>query len=1287
MKIKKEDIQNILPLSPMQEGMLYYSIRGGENSAYFEQMNFEVEGEFCFNSFQTAAELLIKNNDILRTVFIYEKVKRPIQVILKNISNDITFEDLSEGVDAGTASIIGNYILNDRENKFNLSQPPLLRIKVFKLTSKKHKIILSFPHIIMDGWCLGALQEELFSFYSAAAAGGNITIKPKAQYSSYIEWLEKRDKNAELIFWEKYLSGFEKPVFICANQASNKNDYSLKQHRIRLDRNIFIGLKDYLNKNGFTFQPFIFAVWGILIGRYTNTRDIIFGSTVSGRNLPVKDIEKIIGLFINTIPIRIRFSGAMRFSAFLKTISAECADLKKFECCPLADIQTRSLKGALFDHLFIDQGYLYDNTAAEENNYKLKFSSGELYEHTEYNLVVTSTLGNDCEFLFNWNANIFDEPYILKMQERLFNIIEKIVETPDVEIRRLPFIENIESSYLTGKKVEVNPATALDMFYKQATDNKYGIAAVYKETRLTFEQVNQRAAILAEKIYSKFMPEKNNIIGIMLEPSSDILISIIAVWKLGCFYLPLDPNNPEERLKYIINDSCPACVLTYKNNEQFDYPVFFIDDSVYSDFDEKKLKYEFTNLCDAAYIIYTTGTTGRPKGVQLSQRNLANYIQWFGDYYSVRQKDSSILLASYAFDLGYTSLFGVVMNGGCIHFIDEANRRDFYELADYISKNEITVLKMTPSMFGGLIAINDVIFKSEKISLILLGGEELQKKEIEKFYRLNKTAVIANHYGPTETTIGSISIQLDENTLSKCSEGAPVIGKPVFNTEIYILDDDLNPVPENVAGEIYIGGAGLSLGYLRNDGLTEQKFITHPVNGTQIYKTGDSGKICDGLVYFHGRSGSFIKIRGYRVEPLEIESAILKNEKIFEAAVVLKKNALNSENDLAVYYKAAAELSSEEIRNFLKKYIPEYMIPRYFFKLEIMPLTPNGKLDRNYLAALEIEKNDIIADRKIELPADEAEKKLAAIFSEILTLSEIGVNDDFFQLGGHSIKAVYAVSSINKEFKTSLKIRDIFENTKISELKKLIMSSDNLENQRDYIILKKAGNNHKNYFFMPPVSGTSLIYKQMIDASDEKINAYGFQCRGFDSDRKFFENITEMSENFSEEIIMIQKTEIINIVGYSMGGLVALKVAEILEKKGFRTRLMLIDCSPFVEDFKEYLTDGLEDFSDFEKFKNIFLESETELKNSMPRLINLVKKNVELIKKFAVTAKLNSDIYAVQAGGNQVTAGMERIKNLTIGSFYFIEIPGEHYEIFEHENIKNIALEFCAFTDWNSDMN
>lgn len=1055
-------------LTPLQEGILFHSIIDEGNETYIEQASFDIKGTLDKDLIEQSLNKLVERYDVLRTVFSYTNVKKALQIVLKQRKAKIDYQDISNMNEGDKQLFLETFMEEDRKKGFNLTKDILMRLAVFKTQEKSYKIIWTFHHIIMDGWCIGVIMQEFFEIYSSLVNNKPIRLKSVQPYSKFIKWLENKNTEAALSFWETYLKDFNKKSII-PHQIKKDVLTPFKQEEFvfNLASDVSEKLKAVADDNAVTLSIVFQAIWGILLQKYNDTQDAVFGLVVSGRQAEIAGIQDMVGLFINTIATRVRSSKETQFSDMIKEMQEAAVTSSQYDYVQLGEIQKRSSVGqGLIDTLFVYENYPVDKMVSSTDVIKelqLEVSNMQMYEKTNYDFNILIGMGEELEIRFKYNASLYSKEFIKNLKGHIDTIIEQVISNPDIRVSEIEILTTREKNEIlytfNDTKAEYDRhKTLYQVFEEQAKKTPENIAATFNDNYLTYQGLNEKSNQLA-RVLRSYGVKKGSIVGIMTQRSLEMIIGIMGILKAGGAYLPLDPSHPKERLEYVLKDSKTNILLTSKelisktnitfNGEMID----LYDNSLYNG-DRSNLVPVNTSK-DLAYVIYTSGSTGKPKGTLIEHFSVINRINWMQKKYPITENDRILQKTPYTFDVSVWELFWWSFVGGSVCFLKPEGEKDPECILNTIYESKATVMHFVPSMLNAFLEYideNEDLYKAQSLRQVFASGEALGALQVKKFNALlNKRfeTKLANLYGPTEATV--------DVSYFDCSIGEEFdiipIGKPIDNIHLYIVGKDMKLQPVGIPGELCISGDGLARGYLNRPELTKEKFVSNPfISDTRMYRTGDLARwLPDGNIEFLGRIDHQVKIRGNRIELGEIEAELLKVPAVKEAVVIAKQEE-GKDSSLYAFMVSDKELEDLNVKEYLLGKLPEYMIPSFFIKLDKIPLSPNGKADRAALMAKALvfnEKTEYVNPRNIE------EEKLVELYSKILNAQDIGVKDSFITLGGDSIKAIRLFSLINKELNTHIKIKDIYQYPVIEDLARYIRSNINDEEYNRILSVKQ----------------------------------------------------------------------------------------------------------------------------------------------------------------------------------------------------------------------------------------
>jgi len=1017
----EKEIEKIYSLTPLQEGLLYHYLLDPSSTNYILQSSYSASQEMCEDRVEQALELLSLKYDVLRTVIVYEELKTPKQVVLKERSPEFESIDL-RGKDLNQqADEISLLIDTHLKRGFDLQKDTLLRVKYIRLGEGRSKLVWTMHHIVIDGWCTPLIMGSFNQFYEALNRGeryeslkGALLRESKAEYRSFVDWLSRQDVEEGYNYWDNLLDGYEGESEVKGLRGGEESEDESLTERITLGKELTERLQEVALESDVTISTIVETVWGILLQQLNQTEDVVFGKVVSGRGADIAGIESMVGLFINTIPLRMSTSSETTFRELIRGVQEQNNESSVYDYCSLVEIQNRtSQKEELIKTIYVFQNYLTEHEEFNGDREEVLMSLDFAREQTSYPLTMSAHIGVEglaVELMYLTDS--FSSEDVKGLLGKLLNVIEVISHNPDHFVSLLPLATKEEEDLILGEFNDTTvdyprEKTVVELFEEQVEKTPDHIALVFEDEEVTYREFNRRVNILAHKLRGLGVGP-DDYVGIMTERSIEMLIGIYGIIKAGGAYVPLDPSYPEERVKYMLDDSKPKVVLTYQCEVETLIPVIDLGEAnIWKGNDEDPIR--VNKASDLLYCLYTSGTTGRPKGVMIEHQGLINRVLWMQNRYSLNDQDTILQKTTYTFDVSVWEILWWSFVGAKVVMLEPEGEKDPHVISQAIEKHGVTTLHFVPSM---LKVFTGWLKEKERAMLLSLkyvfaSGEALSTGAVNEFNetvrKQNKKVSLINVYGPTEASI--------DVTYFDCGDNHDIIpiGRPISNIQLYILNDDAL-CGIGIPGELRIAGDGLARGYLNLPELTAEKFVDNPYGEGKLYRTGDLARwLPDGNIEYLGRIDDQVKIRGFRIELGEIENAIRELEGVKDCVVITREDSLG-EKALYGYVISNNELSMSEIRESLGKTLPDYMVPPYLMQIDSIPVTKNGKLDRRSLPEIELKSGVAYI-----APRNEKEEILCSVFGEILGIkTEIGINDNFFILGGDSIKALRIVSKLRE---------------------------------------------------------------------------------------------------------------------------------------------------------------------------------------------------------------------------------------------------------------------------------
>ncbi|MRX56179.1 amino acid adenylation domain-containing protein [Bacillus idriensis] len=974
---------------------------------------------------ERAIQLVISRHGSLRTAFEFQDNE-----LVQRIYEDVPFELEYKNGDGSELSEYTEAFVRP----FDLHHAPLIRAKLIKVSDELHFFLCDVDHIAVDGSSIGILMNEIISGYT-----GNNLPEIKAQYVDFTIWQNQRIRSKEMKNQEDYWlnvfhdnpTALDMPTDVPrAAQMSNEGD----AFSFELSEELTALAKEAAAEHGVTLFMLLFSVYNIMLAKYAKRDDIVVGVPSAGRKL--EEVQDTIGLFINTLALRTAPNQDKIFSDYLKEVKEHAIESYKHEEYPFEMLLNKlklpidRSRNPLFDVQFISQNFSNETVSAGE----LQFTPIEpKMEAVQVDLTaIWYEQYGKLKFHFEYSTQLFNRDTIKRLATYYENILSEVISDGARPIAKIPMITNEEKQQSVyswnNTVVDFNKGKLIhELFEEQVERTPEKIAAVYNNQSLTYRSLNNKANQLARyMLHCNLEPEQ--IVGISVDRSLEMLIAMLAVLKTGAAYIPIDPSDPIDRISYFIKDSGLKLLLTDHKQE-----INLVNIPIINVTDEKVYIGDGSNLMltlnpnSLAYIIYTSGTSGTPKGVMVEHTNVENYINAFKKEFVLTEDDVVLQQASYTFDASVEEIFPILTIGGKLIVVSRNNLLDINLLESVINEHQVTLISTSPLILNELNKFQTF----PTVKTYISGGDVLREAYVTNLMNNSK---VYNTYGPTEATVCCTYYQLSESNANPLP-----IGRPIANVAVYILDDDMNVMPINVPGEICISGKGVARGYLNNPDLTNSKFVLNPWKKESLmYRTGDIGKyLPDGNIQYLGRVDDQENIRGYRIEPAEIEVQLLKHENINDA-IVINQEIHSGLKELCVYFVSEQNLSAYELTAYLSRTLPKYMIPTSFIKVDTLPLTSNGKVDRKSL---------INVGEKVETgltfvkPTTPLEVRISDFWSQVLKKEKIGILDDFFLIGGQSLLATKLVYLINQEWALNMTLRDFFQAGTIKGLADIIEKS------------------------------------------------------------------------------------------------------------------------------------------------------------------------------------------------------------------------------------------------------
>ena len=1029
-------LEDCYPQTPLQQGLWFQSQYAQGQGFYHVQIVLRIEQDLRVDLFSQSWAQVIRRHPILRTSFWETPDREPLQLVWRQIPVPLEVRDWRAESPQRQQERLAEYVRQERVRGFEPHEIPQWRMLLARTADEDYRFVLSAHHAILDGWSNGLLLSEVVACYDALINGSQAAVPPARPYRDYVAWLREQDLRQAEDYWRGIMAGVEQATPLSVEkkrelEVQGAQDLAAPgMVSLSLSDEETIGLQKLAQEHQLTLNTVLQGCWALLLSRYGRSRDVVFGSVVSGRPPEFEGAERMVGLFINTLPIRVAVPDDTRCLGWLQQLQEQNTQLRQYEYSPLIRVQQWSgipADGQLFDSLFVFENYPLetDDTAA------LRFSVIDAEERSHFPLNVVINPGERLGISMLYDTRRFDGQTVERMLAHMRQICREIIASPQMRLADLRMLDSDERTRIldewnTSTVTDTGPEYLHELIEAQALRTPDAIALVYEEEQLSYAELNSRANQLAHALQARGVgPEV--LVGLCLERSVEVLVGLLGILKAGGAYVPMDPHHPPERLAFVIQDAGLRLVLTQSHLAAAlpadSVPALCLDTDWPSIAGQPR-RAPATALTpdNLAYIIYTSGSTGLPKGVMVAHRCLNHVVPWQREHPCFTRPQRVLQVASYTFDFSVWEILMPLLTGGTLHI----PRHDLHmigtDLRDVLVERAIENLNFTP---GALATLPHTDLPH--LRTLVVGGEAYSA-DLVRTWAPGRT--FFNVYGPTESTIFATGTPIDEKL------DVLHMGRPITNVEMYILDSVMRPVPVGVPGELYIGGAGITRGYLNRPELTAERFVANPFGGaagSRLYRSGDLVRyLPDGNIEFVGRVDGQVKVRGFRIELGEIEAVLGQHAQVRNCAVLVLPEG--SSQRLVAYVEpepGAGELT-EALRGYLGKKLPRYMVPAAIVCLDRLPLNQNGKIDRRALPLPEETPAAVLDERA--LPRTRSEALLVTIWEQVLGRTPIGIFDDFFTLGGHSLLAVQVVARIRQTFGVELRVRVLFEQPTVAEV-------------------------------------------------------------------------------------------------------------------------------------------------------------------------------------------------------------------------------------------------------------
>ncbi|MCT8946633.1 non-ribosomal peptide synthase/polyketide synthase [Pseudomonas iridis] len=1037
-------IEDIYPLSPMQQGMLFHTLYEQGNGTYINQLSVDVDG-LDPERFRAAWQATMDAHDILRSGFIWQgELQEQLQIIHRRLELPYTLLDWRERDDITQA--LEDFTAADLAQGFDLTEAGLLRVTLIRVAEQRHHLIFTNHHILMDGWSSAQMLGEVLQRYA-----GQQPPRPLSRYADYIQWLQRQDAAVSEAFWLAQLADFHEPTVLAQAAAGGGEVRADKGHVLKhyqLDALRTRRLNEFAREQKITANTLVQAAWLLLLQRYTGSTCVAFGTTVAGRPAELVGIEQQVGLFINTLPVIAGSRPDQTVAAWLAAVQAQNLSLREFEHTPLANIQRWAGQGgeSLFDTLLVFENFPISEALQHGTAQGVVFGEVANQDQTHYPLTLGVRLGDTLALHMSFDRAHFSAATIERLSAQLLHLLEQFAESAERPLGEIALATAQEHArQLAQNQPQAYPQDipVHQRYARLAAQQPERTAVIFDGQHFSYGELDARANRLAHELVARGVRAEVRV-GVALPRSEGLIVALLAVLKAGGAYVPLDTSYPRERLAYLMEDSGLALLLS-DSRVSAQLPIG--DALTVLELDRLDLSAHSVQAPvvaldpdNLAYVIYTSGSTGNPKGVSVTHGPLAMHCLAIGERYEMRDSDCEFHFMSFAFDGAHERWLTSLTHGGSLLIRDDSLWTP-EQTYNAMIEHGVTVVAFPPVYLQQLAEHAERVGNPPAVRIYCFGGDAVPNASFERVKRALNPEYIINGYGPTETVVTPLIWKAGRD--EPCGAAYAPIGSRIGDRSAYVLDADLNLLPQGMAGELYLGGSGVARGYLNRAALTSERFVADPYSrsGGVLYRTGDLVRQrADGTFDYLERIDNQVKIRGFRIELGEIEASLQALDGVREAVVVAQESAGSKRLVAYVVGDSSSDDYAEQLRAQLKATLPSHMVPAYVLRLERMPLTPNGKLDRKNLP-----KPDVSQLQQLYVaPQSVLEQQLATIWQDVLKLERVGLSDNFFELGGDSIISIQVVSRA-RQAGLRFTPKDLFQHQTIQALAAVVQTGEPLQ--------------------------------------------------------------------------------------------------------------------------------------------------------------------------------------------------------------------------------------------------
>ncbi|NJO31107.1 MAG: amino acid adenylation domain-containing protein [Richelia sp. SL_2_1] len=1325
---KRQDTQNI-PLSFSQQRLWFIDQLYHGSSFYNIPIAFHIQGHLNIAALEQSLNKILKRHEVLRTNFKLVNGE-PVQEIAPELIWDLSIINQEHLSGENWESEVKQFAASSAKEPFNLAKELLVRATLLRLSQEEHVLLVTMHHIITDGWSWGVFLHELSTLYAAFSTNQPSPLPElPIQYADFAIWQRDRIQDeflaTQLNYWKQQLKG-ELPVLQLPTDhpRPNSTTFSGAKQYFKFSVSLTNALRQLSQREDSTLFMSLLAAFNILLYRYTDQEDILIGSPIANRNRA--ELEGMLGLFVNTLVLRNNLNGNPSFCELLHRVREVTLDAYAHQDLPfemlVEELQPeRDLsRNPLYEVMFVLQNT--PNSVHEVSGLSLRtleFDSGTSQLDIFLSMSESEAGLTGC---LEYNTDIFDSTTINQFINNFQTLLENIVVNPQQRLSELSLLTASEQEQLLFKLNQTRvdypqDATLHQLFEQQVEQTPDSLALISESEELTYCQLNHKVNQLVHYLQNQGVT-RYSLVALCLESSIDMVVGILAILKAGGAYIPLDPSYPVERLNFMLADSQVSLLIT--KQEILEKISLSSAKTICLDIHKEKIGQEslenpisISEADNLAYIIYTSGSTGTPKGVQGTHRGTVNGLHWLWKTYPFSQGEVCCQKTAISFVDSVWEIFAPLLQGVPTVIISNATVLDSQLFIETLAHHKVTRIILVPSLLRLLLNnYSHLLQKLSQLKLWITSGETISIKLVQTFQELMPEVKLINLYGSSE--VSANATYYDTSLLQNKAHSIP-IGRPIDNTQIYVLNQDLQPTPVGVVGELYVGGDGLAKGYLHRTELTQQRFIDNPfIPGNKVYKTGDLVRyLKDGNLEYLGRHDEQVKIRGFRVELGEIITAIAQHPDVQES-VVIARDDVQENQCLIAYIVTSKQDIARQLLPYLQQKLPNYMLPSAFVVLDALPLTPNGKVDKRALPNNEIIRQN--TNKSFVAPRNFTELALEKIWGNLLNTNPIGVTDNFFELGGHSFLAVRLMAQIQDRFGHNLPLSTLFENPTIKKLATIVSQPSRQKSGSPLVAINSSGSKIP-FFCIHGAGGGITHYFNLSRRLGEDYPFYALEDN-VEQDKPEIISVEETATRYLQEIRKVQPNGPLLLGGHCYGGVLAFEMAQQLQKQGQTVGLVVVidailpetSIEPTNDDDTKFLlriaesikTDNNIDFSvPFEELRDLplteqlhlinqkanFIFSDTEIQDFL-RYYKLFKAHVQAMRNyvplcypqsvtlFRASEEIVHDFDNPEWYTNDPLLGWGKYSSQPI---QFIDVPGDHFSIFVEPHIQVLAkhLRIC----------